>query len=562
MPANTIALSVGQTQDEPDSMSGLSSETSHVVHRSPPEAAVVVRPPEDLSPAPPPDQIERQILNHLPDGVAVIDDANQILWANPRFVEMARTGDVLQQEFFSVLENPQILGPDYCPFSTALATGQPSYTILSVGDSNYLHVHVSSTGMDGRRLLLSVRDVTREELHRKKLTSLHQAGLMLADLSPEEIRELEAEERIELLKANILDSIQNILEYDVVEIRLLEERSKRLAPLLAVGLTEEAAVRELHARPNDNGVTGFVAFSKKSYVCDNTLEDPLYIEGSCGAKSSLTAPLIYDDEVIGTLNVESPRAAAFSESDVMFLEMFARNVAAAIHTLELLEAKSLDVIQRHLEDLHRSVAGPIDYILRNAARLLAQQQPPEQQLGLTREIQEHARVIRQTIHMVGSQMTPLKAVLASDAPPDQSPSSYLNNRRVLVVDSQENVCNDAHCLLDRYGCEIETAASGAEALAMVQALPDGSKYSAILTDIRLPDMNAYELMMALKETLDPLPLVLMQGYGYDPSHTLVKCRREGLHPKALLHKPFLVNQLLDVLKTIITEDPPPPDVVA
>jgi hypothetical protein len=37
----------------------------------------------------------------------------------------------------------------------------------------------------------------------------------------------------------------------------------------------------------------------------------------------------------------------------------------------------------------------------------------------------------------------------------------------------------------------------------------------------------------------------MTSYGYDPSHTLVKARQDGL--KHVLFKPFRVDQLLDAL---------------
>ena len=45
----------------------------------------------------------------------------------------------------------------------------------------------------------------------------------------------------------------------------------------------------------------------------------------------------------------------------------------------------------------------------------------------------------------------------------------------------------------------------------------------------------------------------MTAYGYDPSHSIVKARQEGL--RFVLYKPFRVDQLLDALEST---DPPPP----
>ena len=46
----------------------------------------------------------------------------------------------------------------------------------------------------------------------------------------------------------------------------------------------------------------------------------------------------------------------------------------------------------------------------------------------------------------------------------------LRGRRVLVVDADENVRSAAHELLERYGCVVETAHDGAEAMFMVRDL--------------------------------------------------------------------------------------------
>ena len=56
----------------------------------------------------------------------------------------------------------------------------------------------------------------------------------------------------------------------MVEIRLLDQKTGRLEPLLEMGMDAEAAARELYAQPQNNGVTGFVAATGKSYLCEDT----------------------------------------------------------------------------------------------------------------------------------------------------------------------------------------------------------------------------------------------------------------------------------------------------
>jgi CheY-like chemotaxis protein len=165
-----------------------------------------------------------------------------------------------------------------------------------------------------------------------------------------------------------------------------------------------------------------------------------------------------------------------------------------------------------------------------------------------RKILKNARDIKQVIQQVGQRMTPLEAVPASAKPPQRM---SLYGRRVLVVDADEQVRNDAHALLERYGCIVETAHSGQEALMMVRALGTSSNYDVIISDIRLPDYSGHQLMCRLQEFLTHVPMVLMTGFGYDPGHSIVKARQAGLHPKAVLYKPFRLDQLLDVVETIV-----------
>lgn len=130
----------------------------------------------------------------------------------------------------------------------------------------------------------------------------------------------------------------------------------------------------------------------------------------------------------------------------------------------------------------------------------------------------------------------------------------LVGRSILVVDADEQVRAAAHALLERYGCTVETARDGAEATSMVRAVGNDA-YDVIIADIRLPDMSGYQLLLKLQEILDPVPLVLMTGFGYDPGHSIVKARQAGI--ELVLFKPFRVDQLLDTVERAVFGRPNP-----
>ncbi len=493
-----------------------------------------------------------RVLEGMPDGVVLLDVDNTVIWGNQQMREWAGTEQVEGGNFYSLLGNPEILGPDFCPFHTALATRQSSNSTLRTAENCYYQVHaapVMDTDEAPQNLIVTVRDVTEEVLQQQKLVAIHRAGMELADLTPEEVFNMEIDERIELLKQNILHYTKDLLHFDVVEIRLLDEKTDKLEPLLSVGITSDAAKRPLYARPKDNGVTGFVAATGKSYLCEDTTEDPLYIEGFRGAKSSLTVPLMLHDQVIGTFNVESPEPRAFTESDLQFLEIFSRDLAAALNTLELLVAQKANTAQQSVEAIHSAVALPVDEILNNAVNVMERYIGHEPEVvDRLRRILKDARDIKQMIQKVGQKMTPAEAVPAS-MQVELRPKMLA--RRVLVIDADEGVRDDAHRLLERYGCVVETAHDGGEAVFMVRNLESDAAYDIIIADIRLPDISGFDLLVKLRELMDAPPLILMTGFGYDPGHSIVKARQAGLPANAILYKPFRLDQLLETVESVI-----------
>jgi len=493
-----------------------------------------------------------QILEGMPDGVVLLDSNNTVLWANEKLREWSGKSSVSGANFYNVLGSPEILGPDFCPFHTALATGSSSSSTLKSGDKRYFQVHaapVREIGSPARHLIVTVRDVTVEMLQQQKLAAIHQAGMELADLTPDELFHMSVDERIELLKANILHHTKDLLKFEVVDIRLLDSKTGKLDPLLSVGMDSKVSDQPLFALPQNNGVTGFVAATGKSYLCEDTTEDPLYLPGSKDAKSSLTVPIVMHDEVIGTFNVESPRLRAFTESDLQFLEIFTRDVAVALNTLELLVAEKASTAAESCEAIHSAVALPVDEILNEAVNVMERYIGHEPKVvEQLQKILRNARDIKRVIQSVGQEMAPAQAhpqTFQLEARP------RLKDRRILLVDEDHAVRSAAHDLLERYGCVVETAPNGAQAIFMIRNMqPDGG-YDVVIADIRLPDMPGYEFMQKVQEiaSIDVGRLVLMTGFGYDPGHSIVKARQAGL--KAVLYKPFRLDQLLDTVEKIV-----------
>lgn len=496
-----------------------------------------------------PDTVAGAIIESLDDGIALVDVDFRVTGANRAFHE--RFGRTVSGQSIRELLRGPTSQTALTDLLAAARSGHPGTLRYPCDNEQWFELSVSMVDVSGPlRFVVQVHDVTAEERRRQKLAALHHAGRALNNLDADMLHDMSADERSEVLKHNIRQFIQQLLHYDVIDIRLLDRHTGRLLPLLSEGMPAESLDRPLFARETDNGVTGYVAATGRSYLCTDAGVDPHFIQGSDNAKSSLTVPLLFGDEVIGTFNVESPRLHAFTEQDLQFAETFAREIAQALHTLELLEAEKCSATSESIEAVAREVVLPADEILIATTRLLNRTAPGDSEMVETlRKIIDSVRTIKSTIRSVGSHIAPTVVV----NPRDAALAEKLNGWRILVVDSDERIRRSAHGLLGKYGCQVETAKTGQEAVDMAGS----GRYDAFLLDIRLPDSSAYDVYRKIR-TLQPTAVpIMMTCFGYDSAHSIVKARQDGL--RAVLFKPFRPDQVLDVL---VNPAPVPPAVTA
>lgn len=486
-------------------------------------------------------------LEALASGVAVVSPDLVVTWANVAFENWCG-GSVRGRSFFDALGAPASFGAEGNPLQQALG-GRAITARLPCRAGR--HLELTCTPLFDRagnvtQLVCQGRDVTSEVHKQQKLDALHEAGRDLAELPADQLAEMSFEERLEVLKRNIRRFTHDLLHFDLIEIRLLDVVTGKLEPLLQEGMTAQASGRELVAREDGNGVTGYVAATGKSYLCQDAASDPHYLLGAQGARSSLTVPLIYHDTVIGTFNVEHPEPNGFSEDDLKYAELFSREIADALHTLELLSAEKRGAASQSVEAINRAVALPVDEILAAATTLHERYVGHEPEFAARiKLILNHARSIKQAIVKVGEDMAPPSA----GSRPESEAHPRLRGLRVLVADNEDRIRRSAHAILGRYGCVVETARDGQEALTMARL----SEYDAIFADIRLPDISGYEIFAQSRKAQPRARVILMTAFGYDPSHAIVHARQEGL--KFVLYKPFHVDQLLAALLSPAEERP-------
>ena len=491
------------------------------------------------------------ILDCIPLGVALLDLENRIVSVNRCFTDWFGDSGLTGQNFYDAIGRPLIVGDEPSPLNTVVATKTSCETEIQSGDRYFMLAvtPIIDERDQVRRIVVSLRESTVKTLQRKKLEALHDAGSHLADLRPDEIYQLEIDERKALLKDNIIHFTKSILDFDVIEVRRLNFKTMALEPLVSVGMDSGVADRTLYATEEGNGVTGYVGATGVSYLCNDTSQDSRYLDGLMGAKSSLTVALKDNDQIIGTFNIESPETRRFDQTDQTFVECFAHHIATALNTLDLLNAQQTDTAMRSVERIRAAIALPVDDIMVNVARALENfvGQNPEVTEGL-HQISYQARKIKRMITQVGEELAVEKEVaevIKLEARPK------LNGKRILVVDVERDVRFNAHKLLEKHGCDVESASTGQQALMMVSNSGIEEPYDVILADIHLPDIGGCDLLLKLRDLIgDDPPLILMRGFGYDPKHEIVRAREAGLKHNAMLAKPFRSDLLLETVESI------------
>ncbi|MFO7905342.1 MAG: response regulator [Planctomycetota bacterium] len=123
---------------------------------------------------------------------------------------------------------------------------------------------------------------------------------------------------------------------------------------------------------------------------------------------------------------------------------------------------------------------------------------------------------------------------------------WLQGRSILLVDGDRAVRDAIYGLLEPYNCRMIMASAGSDALVKVGTSPRVARLDAVITEMRLPDMNSYELVTRLQELLGPLAIILMTRFGYDPN-----CLGKHVQSSKLLYKPFRSDQLFRALETAL-----------
>lgn len=131
-----------------------------------------------------------------------------------------------------------------------------------------------------------------------------------------------------------VSGLQVTLGGDRVTILMVDKNRKELEIKASIGYSEDITKTRV---PLGSGITGWVAQHRRPLRVNDVAEDPRYIKVSPNTRSELAIPLIYRNELLGVLNVESEQLDAYTENDEEMLGTLGGSLAAIIANARLLE---------------------------------------------------------------------------------------------------------------------------------------------------------------------------------------------------------------------------------
>jgi CheY-like chemotaxis protein len=478
------------------------------------------------------------LLQELADGVGVVDASGEILWMSGRLG--AQDPETLRK--FADTTRECLREP---------VNGRRTQLKRFRAQGRSFEVAVSPLGAANDHALAILVNISSRQRVLDRVEAVDAAGASLLDLDAVIVNPLNVAERLKLIEGRIEQGFRDLFGAANFEVRLLDRKSRVLELVIHRGIEPLPIGQQMRAEAEGHGITGWVATSGESVLCRDPQNDKRYMPGLPGCRCALTAPLLLHDRVVGTANLESGDPRAFEEEDRLLLELYGRYIAMALNILDMLIVERYTTNQRVSGSVREEIAVPVRNVRESvdALRALVAEGPAAEAL---KRLETHLGTLESRLKAASEGF---RGVLGVDRIEKGSgEEGLLVGRRVLVVDDEAGIREAIQTILGQHGARVSLFETGEAALkALAEAKASDTPFEMVLSDVRMPDRNGYEIFRAAKDCDPEMPVILMTGFGYDPHHSIVRSSQEGLH--CFLFKPFQAQQLLDEVRKALTETP-------
>ncbi len=115
----------------------------------------------------------------------------------------------------------------------------------------------------------------------------------------------------------------------------------------------------------------------------------------------------------------------------------------------------------------------------------------------------------------------------------------MSKGRVLVIDDEAIVRISCQRVLTPEGYDVVATSRGDEAIELLE----NEHFDAVLTDLKMPDMDGFEVLKIIKERWPDIQVIIITGYG--TISTAVEAIKLGAFE--YIEKPFTPEDILRVV---------------
>lgn len=165
--------------------------------------------------------------------------------------------------------------------------------------------------------------------------------------------------------------LKRLIDYEILSVLLLDEQTQTLSIRFAIGYGLE--VLETTRIPVGQGITGIAAATRQPILVPDVRQDSRYINLIGQVRSELAVPLLFKNQVIAVVDIQSSRLDDFAQEQQQILLLLASRLATAIENARLFErARSQAETLLLLNEVGREASSILDpeALLRRAAELV------------------------------------------------------------------------------------------------------------------------------------------------------------------------------------------------
>ena len=114
------------------------------------------------------------------------------------------------------------------------------------------------------------------------------------------------------------------------------------------------------------------------------------------------------------------------------------------------------------------------------------------------------------------------------------------NRRILIIDDERTILLTLEALLGRHGYQVETAATAAYGMRVLQKNPP----AVVLLDLQLPDADGLQMLEQIKRDHPETQVIILTAHD-TLSNAIESIKRGAYH---FISKPYAPEELLSLIE--------------